>query len=205
MNNNFDSIAELLPEGLSESAVNEICNLVETVIVKEVEDKINDLDARVHSFLRLKMDDLKEQALTELMEENEVLHNSRMYEQIKSIMSIELTEEDDKTALATLMKESSEVAEERDIVIDEFNKALHDNKNLVLSNKNLIDKIETLEEEKSYLEEEVTLMHDAKEKPFKSSEQAKMITADVDQPIKETHPNEFLTEEVMKFMPFNNS
>ena len=205
MNDNFKDIAELLPEGLSESAVTEVCTLVDKVITEQVEDRISNLVTQVHGFLRLKIDEVKDHAMGELTEENEVFRNSRLYEQIKTLMSIELTEEGDETALASLMKESKEVSEERDLVIDEFNKSLHDNENLHNTVKALSTKIENLEEENSELTEEVNELSEAKEKPFKSSEQAKVIAADVDQPQERTvHNNEFLTEEVMKFMPFNS-
>ena len=205
MNDNFKDIAELLPEGLSESAVTEVCTLVDKVITAQVEDRISNLVTQVHGFLRLKIDEVKDHAMGELTEENEVFRNSRLYEQIKTLMSIELTEEGDETALASLMKESKEVSEERDLVIDEFNKSLHDNENLHNTVKALSTKIENLEEEKSQLTEEVNELSEAQEKPFKSSEQAKVIAADVDQPQERTvHNNEFLTEEVMKFMPFNS-
>ena len=205
MNENFKDIAELLPEGLSESAVTEVCTLVDKVITEQVEDRMSNLVTQVHGFLRLKIDEVKDHAMGELTEENEVFRNSRLYEQIKTLMSIELTEEGDETALASLMKESKEVSEERDLVIDEFNKSLHDNENLHNTVKALSTKIENLEEENSELTEEVNELSEAKEKPFKSSEQAKVIAADVDQPQERTvHNNEFLTEEVMKFMPFNS-
>ena len=205
MNENFKDIAELLPEGLSESAVTEVCTLVDKVITEQVEDRMSNLVTQVHGFLRLKIDEVKDHAMGELTEENEVFRNSRLYEQIKTLMSIELTEEGDETALASLMKESKEVSEERDLVIDEFNKSLHDNENLHNTVKALSTKIENLEEEKSQLTEEVNELSEAQEKPFKSSEQAKVIAADVDQPQERTvHNNEFLTEEVMKFMPFNS-
>jgi len=206
MNDNFTEIAELLPEGLTESAVNDICSLVDKVIVEQVEEKVGDLEMKVHGFIRLRVDELKEQALKELHAEDDLFRNAKIYEQIKSLMAIELTEEDDETALANIMKESHDVAEERDLVLDEFNKSLHENEKLENTIQMLSSRLEKIDEEKNVLEEEVQSLQESKEKPFKSSEQAKMITADVDQPPKRTvsHDNKFLTEEVMKFMPFNS-
>ena len=205
MNDNIKSIADLLPEGLSESAVTEICQLVDSVITEQVDQSIHDLEAKVHAFIRFKMDELKDQALAELENDHEVVRNNNIFEQIKSLMAIELTEEDDKTALASLMKESHEVSQERDLVIDEYNKTLYENEDLQNTIKVLSDRLDNLEKENTEYQTTVTELQESKEKPFKSSERAKMINADVDQPVKETHPNEFLTEEVMKFMPFNNS
>ena len=206
MNDNFKDIAELLPEGLSESAITEICTLVDTVIMEQVDKKMSALETKVSGFIRLKIDELKEHAMHELNEENEVFHNSRMYEQIKALMTVELTEEDDNTALASIMKESHEVAEERDLVIDQYNKSLLENETLQNNLKVLSDRLEKMDNDKTNMETKITELTENKEKPFKSSEQAKMITADVDQPPQRTveNDNEFLTEEVMKFMPFNS-
>ena len=206
MNENFKEIAELLPEGLTESAINDICSLVDRVIVEQVEEKVSDLEMKVHGFIRFRVDELKEQALNELNSDEELFRNAKIYEQIKSLMAIELTDEDDETALANIMRESHEVADERDLVIDEFNKSLHENEKLENTVKILSDRLEKVDAEKKTLVEEVEQLQESKGKPFKSSEQAKMITADVDQPQKRTvsQDNMFLTEEVMKFMPFNS-
>ena len=206
MNENFKEIAELLPEGLTESAINDICSLVDRVIVEQVEEKVSDLEMKVHGFIRFRVDELKEQALNELNSDEELFRNAKIYEQIKSLMAIELTDEDDETAIANIMRESHEVADERDLVIDEFNKSLHENEKLENTVKILSDRLEKVDAEKKTLVEEVEQLQESKDKPFKSSEQAKMITADVDQPPKRTvsHDNKFLTEEVMKFMPFNS-
>ena len=204
MNNNIKNIAELLPEGLSESTINEIAVLVEEVIVDQVQEQIEDLETKVFGYLRLKIDDLKEHAIEELSQESEVYRHAQLFEQVKSLMSIELTEEDDETALASLMKESHDISEERDLVIDEYNKSLYENENLENTVKALSDKISALENDNVKLVEEVEYLQESKDKPFKSSEQAHVISNDVDSPQERTHNNEFLTEEVMKFMPFNS-
>ena len=56
----FDSISELLPEGLTEETVEEIAALVSTVISEEVEAKIKNLENKVHGFLRLKIEEVNE-------------------------------------------------------------------------------------------------------------------------------------------------
>ena len=52
----FDSISQLLPEGLTEETVSEIATLVNEVISEEVENKVKDLENKVHGFLRMKID-----------------------------------------------------------------------------------------------------------------------------------------------------
>ena len=51
----FDDISTLLPEGLTEDTVTEIATLVSDVISEEVENKVKDLENKVHGFLRMKM------------------------------------------------------------------------------------------------------------------------------------------------------
>ena len=68
-------IAELLPEGLSEAAVNEIAHLVNTVIKEQVEEKVHQLESKVTGFIRLKVDDLKDQALQDLKDLADILNN----------------------------------------------------------------------------------------------------------------------------------
>ena len=54
----FDNISKLLPEGLTEDTVSEIATLVGEVITEEVENKVKDLENKVHGFLRMKIDEL---------------------------------------------------------------------------------------------------------------------------------------------------
>ena len=51
--NKFDDISQLLPEGLTEETVTEIASLVNDVISEEVENKVKDLENKVHGFLRM--------------------------------------------------------------------------------------------------------------------------------------------------------
>ena len=73
-------------------------------------------------------------------------------------------------------------------------------------------KIDSLEEaveaestQKENLSEEIKTLEASQEKPFKSSEKALMVSENVDGNMKRTPQNEFLTNEVMKFMPFDTS
>ena len=47
------SIAELLPEGLTEETVNQIAELVDVVIKEEVNDRVKLLESKVKGFLRM--------------------------------------------------------------------------------------------------------------------------------------------------------
>ena len=63
---NLKDIANILPEGLDESTVETIFELVDSTINEQVSEKIGLLEAKVNAYLRTKVDQLKEQALTEL-------------------------------------------------------------------------------------------------------------------------------------------
>jgi chromosome segregation ATPase len=206
------NIADILPEGLNESTVNEIFTMVDSVINEQVGEKIKLLEARVSAYLRTKVDQLKEQALNELAEENEVFRNARLFESVRTLMALELNNNDDETALSEMTSQLGETQEEFDVLVEQFNNAVEENEKLqntikVLDNKvSLTEGVVTeLNEEKEQLLNEVENLEASKEEAFASSEQA-VIISNADREINEertqTHGNEFLTDEVMKYMPF---
>ena len=79
MTNNMNNIADLLPEGLSEESVGQIASLVNDIIVEEVEDRIKNLENKVKSFMRLKIDEMKGQALAELQQDNEMVRSAHLF------------------------------------------------------------------------------------------------------------------------------
>ena len=208
------NIADILPEGLDESTVNEIFTMVDSVINEQVGEKIKLLEARVNAYLRTKVDQLKEQALNELAEENEVFRNARLFESVRTLMALELNNNDEETALSEMTSQLGETQEEFDVLVEQFNSAVEENEKLqntikVLDNKvSLTENVVTeLSEEKEQLLYEVENLEASKEEAFVSSEQA-VIISNADREINEertqTHRNEFLTDEVMKHMPFAN-
>ena len=208
------NIADILPEGLDESTVNEIFTMVDSVINEQVGEKIKLLEARVNAYLRTKVDQLKEQALSELAEENEVFRNARLFESVRTLMALELNNNDDETALSEMTSQLGETQEEFDVLVEQFNSAVEENEKLqntikVLDNKVSLTEnaVTELSEEKEQLLNEVENLEASKEEAFVSSEQA-VIISNADREINEertqTHGNEFLTDEVMKYMPFAN-
>ena len=204
MSNNMENIADLLPEGISEQSVSQIATLVNEIIVEEVEGRIADLENKVKGFLRLKIDELKSQALTELEQDSEVVRNAHLFESVKSLMAIELTEADDDRAINHMLKEHEEIAEERDVLIEELNKSLASNEELEQLLGTLSGRMDSLEEERAYLVEEAERLQETTEQPFKSSEKALVIAENIAAQNKPSYTNnEFITDEVMAFMPFN--
>ena len=196
-------IAELLPEGLSEVAVTEIATLVNTVISEQVEEKIRQLEAKVKGFIRLRVDELKEQALRELHESDEVARNANLFGEVKTLMTLELKRDDEDSVVSNLVAEQKEFEEEVEILTEELKKSFQENEKLQTSLKVISQKVDKLEEENGSLVDAVDILEESKEKPFKSSEKALVITENVDKKseTEEVINNDFLTPEVMKFMP----
>jgi chromosome segregation ATPase len=214
----LEDIINILPEGLSESTVEEICKLVGSVIEEQVDTKVNELSGKVNAFLRTKVEDLKEQALAELHEENEMFRNARIFESIKSLMALEINEEDQDRAVQEVSESHAELQEEFDVLVEQCNLLIEDKENLentvrVLSGKlgKMEQIVESVSEEKTLLEEQVENLEASREEAFTSSEQAVVIGQQLNESSereeKRIHnlTNEFLTEEVMKYMPFKEN
>ena len=193
-------IAELLPEGLSEAAISEIANLVNNVIDEQVSEKVRELEAKVKGFVKL-----KDQAVRELEQENSTVRSAKLFESVKSLMALEINSDDEDSVIAELVKEQGNFEEEVNILTEELRKSFNENDKMESLIQNLSRNVEKLEEDNSTLSETVDTLEEAKEKPFKSSEKAVVITEDVDKKIErqEIIDNDFLTSEVMKFMPSN--
>ena len=79
-------INELLPDGLSENTVEKIFSLVDSTINEQVTKQSTILESRVNAYLRNKIDQIKEQAMVELAEENELFRNAQLFESVRSVL-----------------------------------------------------------------------------------------------------------------------
>jgi chromosome segregation ATPase len=211
MEKKLTNIAEILPEGLDESTVEKIFTLVDSVINEQVESKVKLLEAKVNAFLRTKIDQLKEQAITELAEENEVFRNAKLFESVRTLMTLELSENDESNLVSEMKDQSSQLEEEVTVLSEQINKLVLENDKLqntikVLSNKvNLSEqKTRKLEKDRMKLVEEVRNLEASQDEPFVSSEKAVLIS-ESERPIsiREQVGNPFLSPEAMKLMPFS--
>jgi len=66
MTMNLDKLVEALPEGLTETGVEEVASLLDEVVEERVAEEVKLIEAKVKAFLRTKLDDLKETARQEL-------------------------------------------------------------------------------------------------------------------------------------------
>jgi len=209
---NLKNIANILPEGLDESTVETIFELVDSTINEQVSEKIGLLEAKVNAYLRTKVDQLKEQALSELSEESEVFRNARLFESVRTLMALELNSSDEDTALSEMTSQQGELQEEFDVLTDQVNSLVSENEKLQSTIKVLDSKVsiteqsvEELEGQKEQLLEEVENLEASNEEKFMSSEKA-IVVSRADKEINEeraSYSNEFLNDEVMKFMPFS--
>ena len=128
-------------------------------------------------------------------------------------MSLELSDQDEENALSEMSNNYGEMQEECDVLIEQVNRLVEENEKLqgtvkVLDNKVSITEasIEELEGVNGKLLYEVENLEASKDEAFVSSEKA-LVISNADREINEerTGDNQFLTDEVMKFMPFSNS
>ena len=209
---NLKNIANILPEGLDESTVETIFELVDSTINEQVSEKISLLEAKVNAYLRTKVDQLKEQALSELSEESEVFRNARLFESVRTLMALELNSGDEENALSEMTSQQGELQEEFDVLTDQVNALVSENEKLqntikVLDSKVSITEqsVEELEGQKEQLLEEVENLEASNGEKFMSSEKAIVVSrADSEVNEERTYNNEFLNDEVMKFMPFSS-
>jgi hypothetical protein len=211
MNKKLTNIAEVLPEGLDESTVEKIFTLVDSIINEQVEAKVEILEAKVNAFLRTKIDQLKEHAISELTEEHEMFRNAKLFESVRTLMTLELNDQDEGSLIGEMKSQSDELEEEVTVLSEQINRLVLENEKLqntikVLDSKvNLSEqKTRKLEKDKMKLVEEVRNLEASQDDVFQSSEKAVLIS-ESEKPVsvREQVGNPFLSPEAMKLMPFS--
>ena len=204
-------IEGLLPEGLSESSIAEIAQLVEDTIELRVKEKMSIVEAKVKSFIRMKIEELKEHALLELQEENETYRNAKLFEHMKSVISLEIGESDKESTISSLLEEKNNKIKEFEELSTRLGKALEENEKLtnaiVKMNSDLLtleEHVQSMGDEKEELIGEVRRLSESKKRQFKSSEKAVIISENVELKKEKVISNPLLTPEVMEYMPFTS-
>jgi len=170
----MESIATLLPEGLTPQSVEKIAELVDSTINEQVEKKIRGLEAKVIGFLNVHMDKIQESALTQLQDKDDSFRRAQLMDQIMEVVAVEVTPKDNENVITALVSENKASDEENDTLISELNEALEYNSKMDTTIQTLSDKIEVIEEENSELQEALEAVVAQKKEPFKSSEKAVM-------------------------------
>lgn len=210
MDKKVTKIAELLPEGLSESAIEDIAELFNVILAEQVQEKVKLLEAKTHSFIRAQIDILKDQAQRELQLENKEYRNANLVESIKECFAFELTKDDEESAAGKMLTEQTQLTQENDLLVEELAQLTEQNKTSARLNKALSAQVKVLKREKEHLEEENKNL-EASLGDFNTSERAVVVseelgthTSEVKETVKAGQDNEYLTEGVMALMPKKN-
>jgi len=189
---NFDKIAKLLPEGLSETGIEEISAIVEETVQERVDSEVKNLEAKVGGFLRMKLNELKEQAITELEKNDETFRAVKVYESLKHVIAEDISTTETDSVTAQYKNENTELHE----TVGHLNSKM----------SQLMTENSTLEESLCDLQDTVKSLDETTKKPFKSSEQALVITNEsINESAQPTNAvvNSFLTEDVVRLSKLN--
>ena len=203
---NMEGLAKLLPEGLTEHAVEEIAQMVDSVITERVSGEVDGLITKVNAFLRMKVDEIKDYALEELEQDEDFVRNGQLYEGMKTMLALDLGTQDQESAVHNIASVNEESQETIASLTKELEKLMEENQKVLSVAEALNQKVTVLENDKVELVNEAQSLVEAQRLPFESSEKAVMVsnvqegsvTADNEEV---QNLNEFLTPEVMRFMP----
>jgi len=201
MSTNLDKLVEALPEGLTETGIEEVASLLDEVVEERVAEELKLTEAKVKAFLRTKLDELKETARRELEADDKLVRAHKVYEAIKTIVAGELDGDDFSNASRAFEAENEKLQEELSVVQGQLNESLR-----------IVDllssKVDHQEVELSQLSEALVDEREKAEVPFKSSESAVMITNeshDIQGLPDSARENFFLNEDVIRLSKLQRS
>lgn len=206
---NKKSITDLLPEGVTEETVDAIIEVFNQEYEDRINEAISDLGVKVKAFIRSNIETLKEQALKEMELENENYRNSQLFEVVRSIFAVELSEKDSNFALQNMSEEVEDSTKQVEFLVDRNNELNESVRKLktqkaALSAKiqKITETVESLAEQNNQLLEQNQLLSEAEPEPFQSSEKA-FVRSRVDEGLNEGSPvidNEYVTEDVLRLL-----
>ena len=191
----LDSVAEYLPEGLDESTLEKVSELVAVIIDQRVEEQVSDLSTKVQSFIRGNIEKLKEQALKELELENETFRNAQMFETVRSMFALENTNQDEMNGMEVLASLGEQQEEKNQALLRQVDKLLKENVNLKRESKVTNDKNNKLEEALQAVHGQVESLQESANAERKLSDSALVISEDnfkvkeADEKLNENHAN----------------
>lgn len=199
---NRQTISDLLPEGVSEETLDKIVEAFNAEYQDQIDERIQDLTIKFTSLLRSKIDSLKEHALKELELENGEFRNAQLFDLVRSIMSVELSQKDSDYAVQSMSEEVNETSKQIDFLVEQneqLNKEIRTLKtnNVALRTKSakVIDENKQLVKEYNELLEEQS---NQEPEPFHSSEKARVISRVDEGKTEQTKDdNPWITEEVV--------
>lgn len=170
------SIADLLPEGLDESILGKIAELLAEKIDEEVKLQMKDLNTKVRAFIRGNIERLKEQAVKELELENETFRNAQLFETVRSMFAVELTNEDELNGMTALASIGESQENKINTLVKEVEKLLKENSNLKRAGRVLTEQNKKLSGSMKLLSESLDTSKKSSQKKF--SDKAVIVSAD---------------------------
>lgn len=150
--NKMQTIADILPQDLSEETVNKIAELVQETITSEVKKEIDSLAIKFTSLMRSKIDETKEHALHELELENEDYRNHELMEAVKGAIVLEASPESVDHYTRLQLNEANEVSENSEVLEEQLEEVVKDNNQLKNTLTILERKLKNVEKEKQRLQ-----------------------------------------------------
>jgi len=201
----IDDIAELLPEGITEETVSEIAGVMQDLIEQRVQEEVGSLTDKVFAYLSMKRQQIQEAALEELHESNDVYRDAQRFRELMGYMSVEYRPEYIDAESEKRLSEASELQGDNELLARELSESLKEQDRLAKTIQLLESKVSKREREIESLNESVHSLSEEKEAMlFESTEQAVVITNNVDEEVEdeqlESIGNQFLTEEMLKLM-----
>ena len=206
MENKIEKIIGTLTEGLSEQSVEEVCSLVDEVVNERVDEQVKLLEAKVSSFLRLKLDEMKTVARQEFEASDENAKALKIYEAVKTLGSTDINHEDMNSALGEYEAKIDELEDSVQSMNESINVAAQENVLLEGKIESLEEAYAELEGHNVSLQEHSEVLEERASLPFKSSESAVIITNDPDRKVlsEQAADNRFLSEDVIRLSQLIN-
>ena len=201
----IDSIADLLPEGITEETVLEIASVMQDLIEQRVQEEVSELNDKVFAYLSMKRQQIQEAALEELHESNDVYRDAQRFRELMGYMAVEFRPEHVDAESEKRLSEATELVEDNEVLARELSESLREQERLAKTIQLLESKVAKRESEVASLTESVQNLAEEKETMlFESTEQAIVVTNNVDEEVEdeqlESIGNQFLTEEMLKLM-----
>jgi len=201
----IEDIAQLLPEGITEETITEIAGVMQGLIEERVQEEVSDLTDKVFAYLSMKRQQIQEAALEELHESNDVYRDAQRFRELMGFMAVEFRPEHVDAESEKRLAEASELVEDNEVLARELSESLKEQERLAKTIQLLESKVSKREREIDSLNESVNTLAEEKETMlFESTEQAVVVTNNVDEEVEdqklESIGNEFLTEEMLKLM-----
>jgi hypothetical protein len=201
----IENIADLLPEGITEETIAEIAGVMQDLIEQRVQEEVGGLTDKVFAYLSMKRQQIQESALEELHESNDVYRDAQRFRELMGYMAVEYRPEHIDAESEKRLSEANEIVEDNEILARELSESLKEQERLAKTIQLLESKVAKRESEIITLTESVQTLAEEKETMlFESTEQAVVITENVDEEVEddqlESIGNQFLTEEMLKLM-----